>query len=211
MINMSFKGFTPADFDTFKIEGLENRMEAIRKRIQPKFKQIGEALLTDISLLTGDEMFLHIAKHARRSVNPPKDTWLAFSNNKRGYKQHPHFQIGLFDDHVFLWFALIYELPNKRAIAEKYLKNITTVSKIIPKDYVLSFDHTKKESVLSGSLDKKRLQIELERFRNVKKTELLVGRHIQANDPILRNGEDFIDMARETLNTLIPLYKLAAE
>ena len=38
---------------------------------------------------------MHVAKHARRSVNPPIDTWVAFAPNKRGYKMLPHFQIGL--------------------------------------------------------------------------------------------------------------------
>nr|WP_313787308.1 DUF1054 family protein [Paenibacillus larvae] len=89
-------------------------MKAIRERIQPKFKELGELLCDDLAMMAGNEMFVHIAKHARRTVNPPKDTWMAFCHNKRGYKQHPHFQIGLFDDHVFVWLAFIYELPDKK-------------------------------------------------------------------------------------------------
>ncbi len=73
---MEFKGFTKKDFDTFQIPGLEERMEAIRERIQPKFHAIGQVLTNDLSVRTGNEMFLHIAKHARRTVNPPKDTWI---------------------------------------------------------------------------------------------------------------------------------------
>jgi hypothetical protein len=34
---------------------------------------------------------------------------LAFANSKRGYKKLPHFQIGLWDTHMFVWFAIIYE------------------------------------------------------------------------------------------------------
>src|SRR5690606_31613238 len=97
-MNMQFTGFTQQDFDTFHIEGLEDRMEAIQQRIQPKFQAIGDVLTDDLSAMVGSEMYLHIAKHARRTVNPPKDTWLAIAGNKRGYKQHPHFQVGLFDD-----------------------------------------------------------------------------------------------------------------
>ncbi len=41
---MTFSGFEAKDFDTFTIEGLDERMEAIQKRIQPKFKQISEEL-----------------------------------------------------------------------------------------------------------------------------------------------------------------------
>ncbi len=69
---MTFKGFEKVDFDTFYIEGLEERMEAIQTRIQPKFQQIGNELVDFLAAQLGNEMFLHIAKHARRTVNPPK-------------------------------------------------------------------------------------------------------------------------------------------
>jgi uncharacterized protein YktB (UPF0637 family) len=154
-------------------------------------------------------MHVHIARHARRKVNPPKDTWMAFCHNKRGYKQHPHFQIGLFDDHAFMWFALIYELPEKRKIAADYLRKIDTVRRTIPKDYVLSFDHMQKDAVQAGSLTKAALQKELERFRDVQKVELLVGRHIMADDPAVKDGETFVRMAKETFTALMPLYRLA--
>src|SRR6478735_5437092 len=128
---MSFTGFTQDDFDTFAIDGLDGRMEAIRERIQPKFKALGDSLAQDLSLFAGTEMFLHIAKHLRRKINPPVDTWMAICPNKRGYKQVPHFQVGLFDDRVFIWLALIYELPNKSNIATTYLKHIKTIRRII--------------------------------------------------------------------------------
>lgn len=206
---MTFTGFSQSDFDTFSIDGLEGRMEAIQSRIQPKFKAIGETLTEDLSSMIGSEMFLHIAKHARRSVNPPKDTWLAIAHNKRGYKKHPHFQVGLFDDHVFIWLAFIYELPNKNEIAKAFLKNKKEVKSLIPEDYVLSMDHMKKEANSLGELGDKGLKASLERFRDVKKAEFLVGRHIPANDPLLKDGERFIDFTKETFETLIPLYKMA--
>ncbi len=80
---MNFIGFTPRDFDTFQIEGLEARMEAIRERIQPKFQALGEALVDDVAMMAGTEMHVHIAKHARRTINAPKDTWMAFSPSKK--------------------------------------------------------------------------------------------------------------------------------
>lgn len=206
---MAFTGFNESDFAAFQIDGLEARMEAIQTRIQPKFKALGDSLCEDIALAAGSEMHVHIARHARRKVNPPKDTWMAFCHNKRGYKQHPHFQIGLFDDHAFMWFALIYELPEKRKIAADYLRKIDTVRRTIPKDYVISFDHMKKDAVQAGSLSKAALQKELERFRDVQKVELLIGRHIPADDPAVKDGETFVRMAKETFTALMPLYRLA--
>lgn len=202
-------GFTEVDFESFSIEGLEARMTAIQTRIQPKFKELGNVLSGDLSALSGNEMFLHIAKHARRKVNPPNDTWMAICHDKRGYKKHPHFQVGLFDDHVFIWFALIYEVPNKKQIAEAFLDNLDTIYETIPSDFVISLDHMKKEASKISELDKDDLEKMLLRFRDVKKAEFLVGRHLKANDPILRDGDQFLNLAKNTMETLMPLYRLS--
>lgn len=203
---MRFEGFSKNDFDTFTIEGLDARMNAIEERIRPKFRTIGQALTDDLSASLGNEMFLHIAKHARRTVNPPKDTWLAISANKRGYKQHPHFQIGVYDDHLFIWLAFIYELPNKKEIAKTFLKNIKTFKKIVPNDFVISLDHMKKDSIPMKEIV---LEEALERFRDVKKAEFLIGRHIAADDPIVADGNKLMMLVKETYDTLLPLYQLS--
>lgn len=202
-------GFTQADFDVFGLEGLEERMAAIQNLIQPKFRAIGEQLSVDVAVHAGNEMHLHVARHARRKVNPPKDTWLAICSNKRGYKAHPHFQLGLFDDHLFLWLALIYELPNKANIATAYLNQIDDVIAAVPKDYVLSQDHMKKESAVIGDMSRQDWTKALVRFRDVQKAELLIGRHIKANDALLRDGDALLQFASSTYETLMPLYRMA--
>lgn len=110
---MTHMRFTEEDFNTFTIEGLDARMEVLKEQVRPKLTALGEHFAPSLSALTGDEMFPHVAKHARRSVNPPADSWVAFANSKRGYKKLPHFQIGLWETHVFVWFAIIYESPIK--------------------------------------------------------------------------------------------------
>ncbi|MVO99297.1 YktB family protein [Paenibacillus lutrae] len=208
-LHPDFKGFNSNDFDTFGIDGLDERMKAIQERIQPKFKAIGEALCDEIAMQAGTEMYLHIARHARRTVNPPKDTWLAIAANKRGYKQHPHFQVGLFDDHVFLWFALIYELPDKEVIAGRFLANEQALYDSIPEGYVFSFDHTQKKSFSSDELSLEDFSASLVRLRDVKKAEFLVGRHLSSSDPILADGEAFLSLAKETFHSLMPFYRAA--
>ncbi|MFC4778410.1 YktB family protein [Paenibacillus sp. GCM10023252] len=207
--NSIFQGFTKEDFDVFGLEGLPARMAGIQNRIQPKFRAIGELMIHDMTEMTGQEMHLHVAKHLRRTVNPPKDTWLAFAHNKRGYKAHPHFQIGLFDDHAFLWLALIYELPNKSAIASSYLARLDELMDTVPPDYMLSLDHTKSDALRTGDLTKQEWKESLVRFRDVQKAELLIGRRIDAGDPLLQDGENFLAYAIDTFNTLMPWYKLA--
>ncbi|WLR43301.1 DUF1054 domain-containing protein [Bacillus carboniphilus] len=203
---MKFEGFTKEDFDTFTVDGLDERMQLIKDRIQPKFSLIGEELCEDLSAALGNEMYLHIAKHARRTKNPPKDTWLAICENKRGYKQHPHFQIGLWDDHLFIWLAYIYEAPNKQQIGKTFLDDFSLLLETIPTDYKISKDHTKNQAL---TMTEENLKQTLTRFYEVKKGEFLVGRQIQAGDPILEDGKALINIAKETFHTLLPIYKLS--
>ncbi|OCT17032.1 hypothetical protein A8709_23875 [Paenibacillus pectinilyticus] len=206
---MSFTGFTQHDFDTFSIEGLDGRMVAIRERIQPKFKALGDVLAADLSVQSGTEMFLHIAKHLRRKINPPVDTWMAICPYKRGYKQVPHFQVGLFDDRVFIWLALIYELPNKGNIATTYMNNLDHIQAEIPADFLLSFDHMKKDATPVSELNADGWHEALTRFRDVKKAELLIGRNLRFDDPILTNPAALEQLIEQTFQKLLPLYKLA--
>ncbi|CDO02369.1 hypothetical protein OPHB3_2745 [Oceanobacillus picturae] len=201
---MSFQGFTSEDFNTFNIEGLEERMAAIQDRIQPKFQEVGSLLTDYLAAEIQNEMFLHIAKHARRTVNPPHDTWLAIADNKRGYKKHPHFQIGLFDDHLFIWLALIYELDHKQQIAQAFTDHYEEL-KALPNDFVVSLDHMKKQSIPLQALEIK----DVHRFRDVKKAEFLIGRHLSPTDSRVTNGETFINTAKGTFKSLLPFYQLA--
>jgi uncharacterized protein YktB (UPF0637 family) len=201
---MSFQGFTSEDFNTFNIEGLEKRMAAIQDRIQPKFQEVGSLLTDYLAAEIQNEMFLHIAKHARRTVNPPHDTWLAIADNKRGYKKHPHFQIGLFDDHLFIWLALIYELDHKQQIAQAFTDRYEEL-KALPDDFVVSLDHMKKQSIPLQALEIK----DVHRFRDVKKAEFLIGRHLSPTDSRVTNGDAFINTAKETFKSLLPFYQLA--
>mgnify|MGYP001214722051 FL=1 len=204
---MTFQGFHPQDFETFQIEGLEARMQAIQERIQPKFRQIGPYVTEELSLMLQKEMYLHIAKHARRTKNPPNDTWLAVADNKRGYKKHPHFEIGLFDSHVFIWLAYIYELPEKESIAEKFMENKHLITSL-PHSFVLSIDHTKKDVL---PLKEETIESALTRFRDVKKGEFLLGQTFDKDEPLLSRGEDFLHEAIVTFEKLVPLYELSLE
>ncbi len=203
---LTFQGFRREDFETFTIDGLDERMEAIQTRIQPKFQEIGSELADYVAAQLGNEMYLHIAKHARRTVNPPKDTWLAIADNKRGYKKHPHFQIGLFDDHLFMWLALIYELPNKQEIAKSFISAFDKI-KQLPDNFVVSLDHMSKDSITLQDLEMKHL----ERFRDVKKAEFLIGIHVPSESDLAANGGDLVDTAKRTFHTLLPFYQLALQ
>ncbi|MRG85547.1 YktB family protein [Salinibacillus xinjiangensis] len=204
----SFTGFTQKDFDVFTIPGLDERMEQLRGHVSPKLEALAEELSQGLTALTGDEMFVHVAKHARRTKNPPNDTWAALANSKRGYKKLPHFQIGLWETHLFIWFAIIYENPIKQEYAKVVKANLNQVKKQVPSDFVWSIDHTKPEAI---SHQEANLEQMLDRLETVKKAEILCGVNVDRNDPILTNPEQFIQKCEDTFQQLEYLYRLTKE
>ncbi len=206
---MEFNGFTNEDFDVFLIDGLEPRMEALKNTVRPKLESLGQYFAPTLSALTGDEMFIHVAKHARRTINPPKDTWVAFANNARGYKMLPHFQIGLWNTHLFIWFAVIYEAPKKEVMGARFTKKATKVYKDIPKEFVWSGDHTKPDTITHNQLSKADLLSFFERLQTVKKAELLCGYTIDRNQAIQLGSEGLLKQIDEVFKKIAPLYKIA--
>ncbi|MFE4811082.1 YktB family protein [Peribacillus simplex] len=205
---MNIASFTADDFDVFKIDGLEPRMDALKERIQPKLYALGEHFSQKLSVMTGDEMHPHVAKHARRSVNPPKDTWVAFAANSRGYKMMPHFQIGLWETHMFIWYAVIYEAPNKTEIGKKLEQQADRLVNSIPSHYVWSMDHTKPDVINHDSLGVDDLNSMFTRLQTVKKAEILCGIKISRDDAIKLKDDDFIQTIQEAFEHLLPLYQL---
>ncbi|MCO0598371.1 DUF1054 domain-containing protein [Peribacillus butanolivorans] len=205
---MNIASFSADDFNVFKIDGLEPRMDALKEQIQPKLQALGEHFSQQLSVMTGEEMFPHVAKHARRKVNPPNDTWVAFAANSRGYKMMPHFQIGLWETHMFIWFAVIYEAPNKVEIGRQLEQNAKQLIKNIPSHYVWSMDHTKPKVIPHDGLSVDDLNSMFNRLQTVKKAEILCGIRISREEAIQLNDDDFIKTINDAFEHLLPLYKL---
>ncbi|MGG4550928.1 DUF1054 domain-containing protein [Paenibacillus humicus] len=204
---MNFTGFHSQDFDSLIVPGLEARMEAIIANIRPKLETLGGTLAPYLSALCGEEMFPHVAKHARRTINPPEDTWIAWSSSKRGYKALPHFQVGMFSTHLFIIFAVIYESPNKETIARYLEKHTAKVDKLVPADFYWSTDHMKPEGTLHGEMNKEALLQMAGKLKTVKKSELLCGLRLDRDHPLLQDGEGLTHKIEQTFETLLPLYK----
>lgn len=204
---MSIVNWSNEDFQVFQIEGLDERMEALTAIIRPKFHELGETFSSYFSAQTGDEFFAHVAKHARRTVNPPKDSWVAFAPYKRGYKSLPHFQIGLWGTHLFIVVAVIYEAPHKQEMAERLLQNISTV-KNLSDDYVISGDHMQPTAISLKEARDTQLEKMIVRLRDVKKGEFLVGRHIPAKDAANMSAKSFLHLAEQTFDELMPIYNI---
>lgn len=191
------------DFDVFTIDGLEPRMDALKERIRPKFEELGAIFSNYFTTQLGEEFFPHVAKHARRKTNPPNDSWVAFAPYKRGYKAMPHFQIGLFESHLFINLAVIYEAPNKIAIANHLLKHEDLIT-ALPSSFYISGDHMspKTDEISVESAEKI-----LTRFRDVKKGEVLIGVKVLRDDAIQLSEKELLALIEQTFETLLPIYR----
>jgi uncharacterized protein YktB (UPF0637 family) len=85
---MAGLGFTPSDFAVFKTEDFSARMQEIYGRVRPKLVRLGDELAPELARKLHLEFFPHVARHARRTVNPPAETWAAFGPSPKGYKRY---------------------------------------------------------------------------------------------------------------------------
>ena len=85
--------FTKKDLEVFQVHGFADRMQLIVDEIHPKLAKLGELLQPQLSRLVSHQLYPHVAQHARRTVNPPEETWVAFSPDSKGYKNFMHFEL----------------------------------------------------------------------------------------------------------------------
>ena len=60
--------FTEKSFEVFDIDGLDERMAAIRQEVQPTFQQLDEVFQQELEPLLDEKLFIHIAQHRRRTT-----------------------------------------------------------------------------------------------------------------------------------------------
>lgn len=65
----------------------------------------------------------------------------------------------------------------------------------------------KKDSLSIQDLEAKHV----ERFRDVKKAEFLIGKHLSPSNPIVSNGEELVQLIKDTYDQLIPFYRMALQ
>lgn len=197
--------FKPKDFKAFNVEGLDARMEALNEYIRPQLHELGEYFSDFFTSQTSETFYPHVAKHARRSVNPPKDTWVAFTTNKRGYKMLPHFQIGMFEDQLFVMFGIMHEAKDKATRAKVFERKFKAIQQL-PDDYRVCLDHMKPDKPFIKDLTDDDLKEAIQRAINVKKGEFFIARAITPQDKRLKSDKAFIAFLEETFNQFLPFY-----
>jgi uncharacterized protein YktB (UPF0637 family) len=208
---MASGAFTGADFKIFAVEGLEPRMEAIRSRIRPKLEALGRGLLPDVARATSGEAFAHVAKHARRTVNPPDDTWVAFAPDQRGYKKHCHFKVAVSRHCVRFLFEVGPEHADKARWTAAWKKSAPQLGGVLRRVNGLGWFKNEHDEEPAGMLsdlaveDLTQLGDECLRGRD---GQLIIGRAVPAAVAAKWREADYRARALETFRPLAPLYRL---
>lgn len=196
--------FNVQDFDIFDEPTLSGRMTAIRDVIDPKFEQAA-AVLLPILATDGQHWTAHIAKHLRRTTNAPDNTWVAFAPNKRGYKMMPHFELGLWADHLYLYLAVEENMKPQQTpdIVAKLQRAREQVAQL-PAEYVLSADHmvNATQPLTLAAYDDL-----VTRFAAVRHSEVLIGLTIPRGDDRLK-GDRSVEVLSTAVKTLLPIYQV---
>jgi uncharacterized protein YktB (UPF0637 family) len=205
----SFTGFTAADFDGFTLPTLDERMAFIKSGPRPKLEALGDDLAPVLTELCGHPIYPKVAMHARRKVNPPNDTWVAWSANPRGYKMMPHFQVGLWHTHAFIQAGVIYEAEGRPTFSRNLLANQSALRAAIPGHYRWLEDYTRPEGIRHSDMTPEDFYRIAGRLLTRKEADCMVGLSVD-RDEVIRLGPAFEDLALKTMKTLLPIYSLAS-
>jgi uncharacterized protein YktB (UPF0637 family) len=203
--------FGAADFKVFDVKGFQPRMSQIRERIRPKLETLGHSLAPAIQRTTGDETFTHVARHARRTVNPPDDTWVAFTADRRGYKKHAHFKVAVSRNCVRFLFEVGPEHAEKKKWAAAWKKNAPKLGPVLRRMKGLAWfknEHDETPAADLGDLTPEDLTAFADEIVRTRDGQLVLGRVVAADEAARWTEAQYRTAALETFRALAPLYRL---
>lgn len=206
--------FTVKDFDIFGISGFRERMSAITANISPKLKAIGEEIAPAISEIVDKPLYGHVAKHARRTVNPPEDTWVAIGAGKRGYKMDVHFKIAISHNYLRLLFEVGPEYYDKKGWAIKWNSEIKEISEVLASNKSLLWfqnEHNEEPNGTVSNYTSSDLTFLSRELTRRKEGQLVLGRRITRDKIISMKSHQFRRIALNTFKPLSVLFSLHEE
>jgi uncharacterized protein YktB (UPF0637 family) len=208
---MAFEGFTAKDFQVFAIPGFADRMAAIRKQIQPKLFSLAEEIGPKLKATVGSEVFPHVAKHMRRTVNPPDDTWVAFGPEKRGYKKAQHFKVAISRHSVRFLVEVGPEYADKAQWAKAWQREASRLASALKKGSALGWyknEHDEDAAALLASLSPQEIGGLAGELTRRKDGQLVFGRRLDQAEALRQTPQGFERAALATFAQLSPLYRL---
>src|SRR3989449_2226609 len=203
--------FVTGDFKVFDVEGFRPRMAELRSRVRPKLEVLGKSLAPAVSRSLGGEAFAHVAKHARRSVNPPDDTWVAFGPDARGYKKHCHFKVAISRHAVRFLFEVGPEHDDKKRWAAAWKRNAPRLGPVLRRVKGLAWfknEHDEEAASPLADLSPEQLAELADELTRTRDGQLVLGRVVPAEQASRWTEAQYRDAALETFRALAPLYRL---
>src|SRR5438128_3761181 len=203
--------FVTGDFKVFDVEGFRPRMAELRSRVRPRLEVLGKSLAPSVSRSLGGEVFAHVAKHARRTVNPPDDTWVAFGPDARGYKKHSHFKVAVSRHCVRFLFEIGPEHADKRRWASTWKKHAPNVGPVLRRVKHLAWfknEHDEEPASPLADLTPEKLGELADELTRTRDGQFVVGRAVPADEAARWTEAQYRSAALETFRALAPLYRL---
>ena len=208
---MASAAFGAGDFKVFDVKGFQPRMSEIRTRIRPKLETLGRSLAPALARSLSGETFAHVAKHARRTVNPPDDTWVAFGPDARGYKKHCHFKVAVSRQCVRFVFEIGPEHAEKKRWAAAWKKNAGKLSPVLRRMKDLAWfknEHDETPAAALGDMTPEELAGLGDELLRTRDGQLVLGRVVAADAAARWTEAQYREAALETFRALVPLYRL---
>lgn len=208
---MASAAFGSGDFKVFDVKGFQPRMGEIRTRIRPKLETLGRSLAPPLARSLGGDTFAHVAKHARRTVNPPDDTWVAFGPDARGYKKHCHFKVAVSRHCVRFLFEIGPEHAEKKRWAAAWKKNAGKLSPVLRRMKDLAWFRNEHDDIPAAALGDMAPEALAELADEIVRTrdgQLVLGRMVAAEAAARWTEAQYREAALATFRALVPLYRL---
>lgn len=208
---MPSAAFVAADFRVFDVKGFKPRMTEIRRRVRPKLEALGHSLAPAVGRSIGAEVFTHVAKHARRTVNPPDDTWVAFGPDARGYKKHCHFKVAVSRGAVRFLFEAGPEHAGKKRWASAWKRQGPKLAPVLRRAKGLAWfknEHDEAPAAILADLPPEHVARLGDLLTRARDGQVVLGRAVPAQEVGRWKRRDCARVARETFQLLAPLYRL---
>ena len=200
----------PEIFQVFAIPDFTGRMASIRSEVSPWLARIGEVFVAPLSTLAGEELFPHVARHARRTVNPPEDTWVAFGPRSRGYKGDPHFKIAVSEAGVRFLFEAGPELAGKVDWAARWQEHAGPLHEHLSRTDLSWFknEHDAEPAARLGDLSRTELGDLSARLLKGRDGQLVLGTAVPRVRALRLSGDALGAEAVRAFAALAPCYRL---
>jgi uncharacterized protein YktB (UPF0637 family) len=210
---MPAASFSLADFKVFDVKGFQPRMAEIRTRLRPRLDAFGHALAPGIGRATGAPTFAHVARHARRTVNAPDDTWVAFGPDARGYKKHPHFKVAVSRHCVRFLFEVGPEHADKKRWVAGWRRSAGRLGPVLRRIRGLAWfknEHDEQPAALLADLSPQQIQELADEIIRTRDGQLVIGRAVPSEEAARWTESQYRAAALEAFRALAPLYRLRA-